>query len=162
MNMSKSKTAATTMLHKKSFFCDGGVKLGPFCWLLGILGGSEHLKESVRVSCGFLACWSGSSKYQTCLIFHQPFYILDPVAPPPPGNRFACLQLVTITSCLVLHYNRLIWKYFSSCHSAVAEHHSKTGSRTQPTILQSKSASPKQSQPDGPDRKTPVLWSLSL
>ena len=49
-------------------------------------------KESDRISCSFPACWNGSAKYQTCLIFHQP----SPTLYPDLGSA----QLVTILSVI--------------------------------------------------------------
>ena len=39
--------------------------------------------ELVRVSSSFLACRSGSAKYETCFIFQQPSSTLDPDLGPP-------------------------------------------------------------------------------
>ena len=75
--------------------------------------------ESVRVGCSFLACHGESAKYQTCLIFHQPFQTLDPnygsthlssSLPILPYHSQSCI----ITSSLVLSLPVLSY-HFQSC-----------------------------------------------
>ena len=59
--------------------------------------------ELVRISCSFGACRCESSKYQTCLIFHQPSTTLDPDC--------GSVYLVTI----LLYLSMACCKYFLFC-----------------------------------------------
>ena len=124
--------------------------------------------EFARISCSVPACRLGSAQYQTCWIFQQPSTTPDP----DPGSA----QLETFLPCLSTSFHRHfplflycycpVWKHLLACHGPVSGHHSETGSRTIPTVLERKPACCKQPRPDliisHQHRKSLVAQSVTL
>ena len=132
--------------------------MGVFHWSqpvgnLGIFQGlGAMFTESVRVGCNFLACLIGLTKYQTCLIFHQPSMILH------PDCGFTHLETVLswlsiacrlhFLSCPTLLLSCLEELPVLSCPASVLGLQFQTDRPHEPTILESKVASCKHNQPD--------------